>query len=130
MRKRGGALYPVAAYDAERLDDLQAGVDIEVTIKQRRSSPQHRLYWATLANVVAATGKWPSAASLHKLLKMELGVTQIMLRLNGEPVVVPDSTAFARMDQAEFQRYFNAAMALLAEATGVDPLAIEKETVA
>jgi hypothetical protein len=124
VQKRGnGGLYPVSAFDAERLDALKMGTEFNVTERTRRSLPQHRTYWLALTNVVAATDKWPTAEHLHRALKQSLGYVTVNHDLNGRPFIEVDSTAFDAMGQSEFQAYFDKAMPALAEAVGFDPLA-------
>jgi hypothetical protein len=123
MRRVTGGLAPCHSYDAERLDGYGLGVDLEVSIRQRRSLPQQRLYWVTLQEVVNATGDYPSAEALHEALKLALGCVRLMKRWDGEILTVPDSTAFAAMDGAAFKDFFDRAMAAIAERYGFDPLA-------
>jgi hypothetical protein len=123
MRRTKAALVPVGAFDDERLEQYPEGSIVEVTIKRRRSNPQNALYWSALSKVVEATGAYPSAEKLHEALKFKLGLTMPVKMMDGTIVYLPDSTAFARMDQAEFKRFFDAAMQALAEAFGFDPLA-------
>lgn len=123
MHRVRGGLSPVTSYDAERLDGYALGTDLEISIKQRRSLPQLRLYWVTLQGVVDATGDYPSAEALHEALKLALGCVRLMKRWDGEILTVPDSTAFAAMDGEQFKKFFDAAMAAIAERYGFDPLA-------
>ncbi len=123
MRRGRGMLFPIGKFDEERLAELPEGATIEVTIKRRRSNPQNALYWATLANVVAATDSYPSADHLHDAIKMALGFTMPVKMLNGELIYVPDSTAFGKMDAAQFKSFFDRAMELLNKLTGYDVLA-------
>jgi hypothetical protein len=122
MRRTIGGLAPCHAHDAERLDAFATGQDLEVTIKQRRSLPQQRLYWLTLHKVVQATGDYPSAEKLHEALKMALGVVSLMKTMDGKIVAIPDSTAFANMDGAAFKDFFDRSMDAIAERYGFDPL--------
>lgn len=126
MKRTRHGLEPVTAHDADMLAEYALGSDCEVSIKKRRSLPQLRLYWSTLHNVVAATGSHPSAEHLHDAIKMDLGYTTPIKRLNGTIEYVPDSVAFGKMDAAQFKAFFDAAMKQLAEVYGIDPLAIER----
>lgn len=123
MRRTKSALVPVAAFDDEMLDQYPEGAEVDVIIKRRRSLPHHRLYWVTLARVVAATDAYPSAEHLHDALKMALGFTMPIRTLNGEIIYVPDSTAFGKMDAAQFKTFFDKAVELLNKLTGTDVLA-------
>ena len=125
MRRKGLMLEPASAMDAEKLASYANGSEVEVTIRQRRSGPQHRLYWAMLANVVTATGgdPYPTAEHLHEALKIRLGYVKLVKALDSDiKRVLPDSTAFNAMDQAEFKAYFDKAVAAIAEGFGFDPL--------
>ena len=123
MRRGGGMLFPVGRFDQERLAELPEGPAIEVSIKRRRSNPQNALYWATLAKVVEATDAYPSAEHLHDAIKMALDFTMPIKTLDGKIVYVPDSTAFGRMDAAQFKTFFDKAIELLNKMTGHDVLA-------
>lgn len=122
MRKRNGALVPASAHDAERLEAYGMDRELEVTIRQRRSSEQNRLYWLTLHRVVQATGDYPSAEKLHDALKMALGFVSLMKTMDGKIIAIPDSTAFAAMDAAQFRDFFDRAMQAISERWGFDPL--------
>jgi hypothetical protein len=129
MRRTSRGLEPVAAFDLERLDRYSFGSDLEVRIMQRRSLPQHRLYWAMLARVVENTDQWPSAEHLHEAIKYHLGYTQPLRTVDGRTVWRPDSTAFASMDAAEFRVFFDRAVEVISEVVlpGVDPIALVSE---
>lgn len=127
MRKEKGRLAPASAFDAEILDALADGVDVEVTLKQRRSLPQMRAYWAMLADVVAATDAYPSAEHMHDALKYAMGYTQQITLPDGRKVFIPDSVAFGRMGAAEFKGFFDRATRFIAETYGIDPMALTRK---
>lgn len=87
---------------------------VEITVKKRRSSQQNRRYWAILRAVVDATECLPSAAHLHDAIKVDLGYTTPVYRMDGSVFFVPNSCAFDRMDQDEFNHFKDRAMALIA----------------
>lgn len=122
-------LSPSSRFDAELLDEYPKGTEVEVYIKRKRSLPQMRLYWKLLHEVIATTGaKYPSAEHLHDGLKLALGYTSEVINAEtGEVHVIPDSVAFSRMDQRQFQEFFQRAQELLARLTGVDPLSLLSE---
>jgi hypothetical protein len=121
--KRDGQLLPVTQYDGQMLEDLPDGQLFNISPASKRSDPHHKLYWAVLGNVVKATGKWATAGHLHDDLKMMAGYYRTVANgVTGGLYYVPDSTAYQRMDQAEFAAYFDAAMKRLSEAVGFDPL--------
>ena len=121
--KRDGRLLPVTQYDGEMLGDMPDGQLFNITTSSKRSDPHHKLYWAVLGNVVKATGKWATSSHLHDDLKMMAGYYRTVANgVTGGVYYVPDSTAYQRMDQAEFAAYFEQAMAKLSETIGYDPL--------
>jgi hypothetical protein len=124
VTKTPRGLSPVAAYDQELIMGDAIGSQYDLVKRSRRSLPQQRLYWATLGNVVRATGKWPTAEHLHDDLKLVCGYRrQVVDWVTGEVGVAVDSTAFDAMTGDEFKVYFDIAMAKLAEHIGYDPLA-------
>lgn len=103
------------------LHDEPRGDMVAVEVKRGRSVAMNGLYWAALGEVVASGAtKYPSAEHMHDAIKMELGYFTPMVRLNGEIVLVPDSTAFERMRQADFNAFFERARLLVLEHYGVD----------
>lgn len=127
MAKRRGRLEPVAPMDAETLDRIAEGAEVEVTIKQKRSSEHLRFYWAVLGAVVDATGRWDSKEDLSDALKMACGAAELRHPLNGPPYLVPDSVAFTRMSQGDFTAFVENAFGALAERIGCDPVSLLPE---
>lgn len=126
MRRKGNHLEPASQFDAEMVAELAFDRDIEVSIKQRRSLPQMRAYWAMLANVVEATECYPTAERLHEAIKIDCGYCTQFKTLRGAPVLQADSIAFSRMDGVEFSGFFKRAERLIAETYGIDPKELGK----
>jgi hypothetical protein len=123
VRKTGGTLSPVTAWDAEELASFPNGAEFDLVLRTKRSIPQHRAYWQALTRAVDATGRWESREALHTALKVRMGLVEPLMGLDGEIIcMIPHSTAFAAMDQREFREYFDRAMAVLSEAVGFDVL--------
>ena len=129
MKRTPGGLSPVDAFDTERLDKYALGATVEVRVHQRRSTQHHRLYWAVLSRVSENCEQFPKAELLHDALKRHLGYVKRVQTITGEVCFIPDSTAFAAMDQSEFNAFFDRAMQVIAEFVipGVDPIALVKE---
>lgn len=127
LRRTERGLEPRSQLARDALAQYAVHSDVEISIKKKRSVPQLRLYWAMLQNVVAATDAWASAEHLHDALKLDLGYTTPVKTMDGKLVMIPDSVALAKMDSAQFQRFFDAAAARLAEVCGFDPLAEAQE---
>lgn len=126
MKRDRSGLVPASAFDAELLDRYSLSAEVEVTVKQRCSLPQQRLYWSILHAIVEATDAYPNAEYLHEAIKDELGYVHHVRRIDGQTIRIPDSTAFAKMDQAEFKVFFDRAMELLARLIGSDPMELTR----
>lgn len=122
LRRTERGLEPRSQLARDALAQYALHSDVEISVKKRRSLPQLRLYWAMLQNVVAATDGWASAEHLHDALKLDLGYVTPIRTMDGKTALIPDSVALAKMDSAQFKRFFDAAAARLAEICGFDPL--------
>ena len=80
-----------------------------------------------LSQVVDATDAFPSPEHLHEAIKVELGFVSPLKLMDGRMVYIPDSAAMSKMDAAEFRRFFDKAVQLIAERFGFDPLAETQE---
>lgn len=116
MRVSGSGLTPVSQMDAELVEALPHGVDLEVTAKfNKRSHPQLRAYWAGLHELVKATEAFPSAEHMHEAIKFHLGYTKPLKTVTGQVVHVPDSAAFDAMDGGEFKTFLDRVQRLCLE---------------
>jgi hypothetical protein len=110
-------LAPADPWTQERLGELKPEVTYKIDkIARPRSLPFQGMYWATLNQIVKATGIAPTPDALHKaLLTLTKRVTPV-LDLKGNVIsLVPDSTAFERMDQETFGKYVDEAKLELAK---------------
>jgi len=121
VRLTGGRLSPVSAWDAELLSDYPHGTEFDLVARTKRSKPHNGMYWAQLAQIVKATGAYPTPEHLHIWIKHRLGYTEPICDPSGKIVAVNvDSTAFAAMDQAAFMRFYEHAVQLVASEMGID----------
>ena len=127
LRRTERGLEPRSALARDLLAQYAVHSDVEVAVRKRRSLPQLRLYWAMLNTVIEATGSWPTAEHLHDALKLDLGYVTLVKTMDGRQMMIPDSAAMSKMDSAQFQKFFDAAAARLAEVCGFDPLAETQE---
>lgn len=117
----GTLLRPHAAVDLEILAQRYApGSTLRGRFSQPRSLPRHRLYWAVLSEVVAATDLWPTPEDLHEAVKLELRMVRGVALLNGEVRFLCASIAFDAMDEGQFRIFFDRAMDAIRVATGID----------
>lgn len=127
VRLNNGALEPVTAYDAEQLAECSGDQAFSLLPISNRSPEHHKLYWLILGKVVKATGKWPTTEYLHRDIKMNLGYYKTIVNQFGGIYYVTDSTAMKKMNQQEFNIYFEQAIELLADKLGFDPMELLAE---
>lgn len=122
VKQRGRAI-PATAFDDELLQAFPEGQEFDLTPRWRRGNHRkHALYWKLLSEVVKATGGWATSQHLHDELKRATGYWRPGLDLKtGRMRIITDSTAWDQMNAAEFDAYFDAAVAELARHLGVDP---------
>ena len=126
--KSANGLRPLRSWDLEAIAGDGIGTEYELTRVSKRKPKQHRTYWKALGLVVKSTDRWATSAHLHADLKLSCGYYRKSYNLKtGEEMLMPDSTAWDKMDQAEWQVYFDKAMEVLSGAVGFDPLSFLEE---
>ena len=129
MARRGPYLAPWGPMDASAVEVLPRGKPLKVKVTRARSVPQHRLYFAML-NLVADNMDTPvTADALHEWVKLRCGVSVMIPLRSGKIDTVPGSIAFDKMEQPEFQAFFDKAKALIVEhlIPGLGGAALERE---
>lgn len=99
--------------------NFQNDEDVLIQIRRPRNIKHHRLYWATLNEVVAATDEWVSADMLHRWVKYKLGYFEPMV-VGSRTIISWKSTDFASMDAGEFRKFYDLALSAIADSTGID----------
>lgn len=121
-------LRPNTSDDAEKLASSTIGGLYELIPVTKRSPKHLRTYWKALGLVVKATGRWSSTELMHEEIKWCLGYrTRFVDWKTGIEYLRPDSVALDKMDQESFVSFFNAAMKLISEEVGIDPLQFLEE---
>lgn len=113
--------------DPKHLQDRYRSGLVRVEVKRPRSVLHNALYWSQLQDIVESGAvKWPSAEHLHDAIKAELGYVQPVYRFDGTVDLVPDSTAFEKMTQAEFNAFYERAMEMIQTHLGIDVSQLRK----
>lgn len=120
IRTREGVM-PEFRCDWDYFEKYAIGARVRIRMTNPRSIPHHRLYWQALSKFIEATDADYSAETLHERVKRALGYTEVV-KIFGRAEEHTLSIDFATMDEAEFNVFFEKAMALLAEFGGFDPL--------
>lgn len=116
--RQGNYLIPDMEMDLAALEGVQQGQKVIVDIKHGRNTGRHRAYWLTLHKCIEATGCAPTVSALHSTVKLETGLVDHVRLSNGMTVAVPSSTAFEKLSEDDFIKYFTAAEQWLAQEYG------------
>jgi ferric-dicitrate binding protein FerR (iron transport regulator) len=114
MRRIGGGLWPADDKAAALIRRLRPETPVAVRVLRHRSPEQAALYWRVLG-VIMATGKWRTAEELHAALKVATGHVDSVRLVDGRRVLVPQSTAFDQMTEAEASAYYDAALRVVCD---------------
>lgn len=122
IKLREGRFEPATAFDAEALAQYSGEQMFDLLPISKRSPEHHKLYWSLLGKAVKATGKWPTSEHLHRDLKMTCGYYTTVVNEFGGVYLLPDTIAMKKMDQKQFNEFFETAMEKLSDALGFDPM--------
>lgn len=100
----------------EQHEKFKVGSTVGGEIARSRSVVQNARYWAILTRVVEHfPGRWRTPEALHEVLKCATGRLEIVQLVDGRLVKIPDSTAFSRMSQDQFNDYSEQAFRVIEE---------------
>lgn len=85
------------------LRGVKPGDVVAVEITRPRNLQHHRLYWAMCSKIGSAIDVEPENVS--DVLKLKTGHF-VTVQTKSGPVQLPRSISFAKMDQAEFRKFF------------------------
>lgn len=123
-RRSGDTLIPVDNEAKAELAKVRDGASVMAEVKHRRSVDHHRLFFGLLGKAADAVGSTPERLLLA--VKYHLGRFDLVQTKRG---VVPHfhSIAFDRMSQADFTTFFEQAVVVIAEETGITPETLRRE---
>ena len=104
--KRSGVLMPSLDADELLLDSISRGEVVQAKISRPRNGAHHRKFFAMIQIVVANSDYENSDQVLH-LLKLKLGYFEQVINTNGQVTYLPRSISFAKMDQSNFNEFYN-----------------------
>jgi hypothetical protein len=107
VRKQFSTLRPVDEAGEEVLRKLKNGSLVQVEIKQPRNVGHHRKYWALVSLVADNTDRYPDAETVHEAIKIAVGLRTEITMPDGSKGYIPGSIAFNKMDQGEFNVFFD-----------------------
>jgi len=126
MRKTLGGLEPA---DGGELPRIKLGAVVRVEIKQPRNARHHRLFFALMNKVFENQETYETLDDLVNVIKIATGHCKTYHKRNGEPIHVPRSIAFHKMDQTQFSEFYAKVVRLVCERIipGLDDVDLKAE---
>ncbi len=121
VRYHDGVLVPMFQEDAEALAALRTEHDYMVSISVPRNVKFHRKFFALLGicfdNMPDHIRKRDNIHSIESLLsaiKIAAGHFDVVM-VDGKEITIPRSISFAKMDNAQFNRFYNRSLDIILE---------------
>lgn len=108
-RKHLSALHPIDDAGRDALAKISGGDIVTVEIKRPRNVKHHQKYWALVGLVWENVehDRYPSMDDLHAAIKIAVGLRTRIELPNGAVGFVPGSISFNKMDQTEFDAFYD-----------------------
>jgi len=128
----GLALVPSTEETSDALAAANRTVPVRVTMRQPRNGKHHRKYWALLGEVAKNTDLYSNSAALHEAIKLRLGMFDVDTITdtagNRHRSIITHSIAWDKIDQTEFNRFYERALDVIAADLGFDIEELDKAT--
>lgn len=126
-RRPDGSFIPLPESEQEAAQ-VVPGEIIRVKWSRPRALWRHRKFFALLQVVIDNQEFFVNTDQLLIDLKIRLGHVDLFIRQNGEVVYQPKSIAFANMDEAEFQKFYNNVLTVVVReyVKGADPRELDR----
>lgn len=100
-------LSPADELAKEALRGYKRGELIRVKMTRVRNPRHHRLFFALIGLVYENQDRYQSLEHMLTALKVALGHCETVICKDGKVAYLPKSISFAKMDQTEFDAFFN-----------------------
>lgn len=112
MCKRISSLIPVDDEGKEAIDGIGQGELVRVKITKARNLKHHKKFFSMLNLVLENQDKYPTQKHLLTAVKLEAGwYEDEAVDVNGKRSYLVKSISFAKMDQVEFDKFYEEAIA-------------------
>lgn len=130
-QRTADGLIPVDDHGRDSLAKIKTGKLVMAEVKQSRNIQHHRLYWALVSKVWENMDheRYPSPDDLSAAFKIAAGIRTRIELPNGTVGFIPGSLAFHKMNQQEFDAFFNRVCDLVCKhfIPGLDDAALKHE---
>lgn len=110
VAKKFQALYPIDEAGEEVVRRLSKGEIVSVELRRPRNARFHAKLFAMLSIILANQDAYKSMDDLLDVCKLSIGHCRTVRTKHGD-VKIPESISFAAMDDAEFQAFYDRAVA-------------------
>lgn len=98
---------PSADMDKQITDKIGIGEEIEVLLRKARNPKFHRKFFAMLNVVLQNQEKYDNLEDLLTEVKIRVGHYSEYITDDGKIVYTPKSISFEKMDEIEFNKFYN-----------------------
>ena len=109
--KINGGLFPSLDEDAEIINKIKRGDVVQYEIKKPRNAKFHRKYFAMLQVVTDNTDY--NTDQLLLMIKLRMGHFDSFITPGGKTLYKPKSISFSKMDNDEFERFYQKTMQVI-----------------
>jgi len=118
VRRVGNQLHPADDDSIAMMSQIPFNKVLRAEVKATRNGPQHRLFWALAHRIANAVGSDPGAVA--DLLKIEAGHVVTIRSKKYGTLHLPKSISWARMDQLQFQDFFERCVQIIYSEWGIE----------
>lgn len=94
----------------EAIQKIPVGKVVKAKISQPRNVRHHQKYWAMVGLIHKNQSYFATAEHLHQAIKARCGYSTKYQFKNGDTLTCSDSIAFGKMDQADFEIFYENAV--------------------
>ena len=119
-------LNPVDEPDIKWVQSQGAGTLVQGDFKKVRSVKHHRKFWGLCRIVSENSEVYTSAEMVADICKLKMGLVDYRVVIGGEVIIKTKSIAFENMDQNEFKVFYEGALLVLSELSGISTYDLDK----
>jgi hypothetical protein len=128
VTKTLNGLVPADDEAKEVLRKFKLGDTLRAEVKKPRNYQHHKMFFALLTMTFENQDSYKSFEHFRKAVLIEAGHVDEIITLDGEIVLIPKSIDYSTLDEIEFSKVFNEAMAVCARILGdLDLYELEQE---
>ncbi|WP_370372947.1 DUF1367 family protein [Henriciella pelagia] len=114
-RTKLGTIMPANSQSEQELSKLPVGEWHLAVIRKPRNVKHHRKWMALLQVCFPHQDMWPTFDSFRKAIQVVLGHGEVIEAKDGRKYIEAASISFAKMDQDEFEQFYERGVKLVLE---------------